>query len=425
MAAQAFATADTLPASREAEMLVTPAQALRMRLQARGGAPSPREMVHEIARRVYRLGLSKPSFAQHALQSAVFAAGREGTANPLSSLAVGVIRLQLLVPARLRLVRWQARRALLELEESGLQMIHQRGSARRLARHVLPIAALLTATVACSLVSHDKHGEDGSHAWGPAPELSKPKAAPEHVRRSAPWSYVLPVDHGVRADQSGQGHFRAPRFHGEHNGLDLLAPVGTPVFAPCTGKAMAGVSRSFGNWIHVICPVPDAYMKKGGPTPWASFFYAHLDSLALPNNKWMEVEGASQVGTVGKTGNARGPNIQPHLHLELIVQKNRRSAMDERHLGADQTSVPAAEFFVDSLSEHCMSPFGFEPKSQLLRRARRIDPFVALTCLSDYKPNYLKAPSPLTEASRDWSQFYVAKDFNVNLGVEDSRLARR
>lgn len=425
MAAQAFGTADTLPASLEAELLVSPAQALRLRLLARGGVPSPRELVHDIARRVYRLGHSKQSTAQHSLQSAVFAAQHGGSTSPLATLAVGAARLQLLVPARLRLIRWQAKCRLLELEASSLELLRKRGSARRLARHVLPLAALVTATAACSLVSHDKRGESGNHAWGPLPELSKPKAAPQHIRRSAPWSYVLPVDHGVRADESGMGHFRAPRFHGEHNGLDLLAPVGTPVFAPCDGKAMAGVSRSFGNWIHVICPVPDAYMKKGGPTPWASFFYAHLDSLTLPNDKWLDVEGAAQVGTVGKSGNARGPNIQPHLHLELIVQTNRRAAMDERHLGADQTSVPAAEVFVDSLSAQCMSPFGFESKSQQLRRARRIDPFVALTCLSDYKPNYLKAPSPLTEASRDWSQFYVAKDFNVNLGVEDSRLARR
>jgi murein DD-endopeptidase MepM/ murein hydrolase activator NlpD len=259
------------------------------------------------------------------------------------------------------------------------------------------------------------------------PELSKPKSAAtkEAKNPNAPWHYVLPVDYGVRADVSGQGHFRAPRFHGEHNGLDLLAPVGTPVFSPCEGKAMAGVSRSFGKWVHIICPAPPQYVKAGGPHPWVSFFYAHLDTTDLPHNEWVSVQGAQAMGKVGKSGNAQGPNVQPHLHLELIVQKNRRAAMDERHLGSDQSSVAAADRFAESLSTECMAPYGFEPKSQLLRRARRIDPFVALTCLSQRKPDFVKAPSPLTESSLAWTAFYVAKDFNVNLGVEDSRHAKK
>ena len=188
---------------------------------------------------------------------------------------------------------------------------------------------------------------------------------------------------------------------------------------------MTGASQSFGRWIHVICPLPEEYIKKGAAVPWASFFYAHLNETSLPFNKWVEVTGAQALGEVGKTGNARGPNIQPHLHLELIVQSNRRAAMDERHLGSDQSSVPAAELFVDRLSERCMAPLGFQSKSQMLRRARRVDPFIALTCLSEFKPNFIKAPSPLTEWSRAWNQYYVAKDFNVNLGVEDSALVAR
>jgi hypothetical protein len=98
--------------------------------------------------------------------------------------------------------------------------------------------------------------------------------------------------------------------------------------------------------------------------------------------------------------------------------------MDERHLGADQSSVTAAEHFASVLNQECMQRYGFDSKSSLIQRARRIDPFIALTCLSDFKPNFKKAPSPLTAASKEWTQFYVAKDFNVNLGVEDSALAK-
>ena len=187
---------------------------------------------------------------------------------------------------------------------------------------------------------------------------------------------------------------------------------------------MSGVSRSFGYWVHLICPVPDKFAEDGKPHPWVSFFYAHLNQPSLKHNHWVDVASGDEVGEVGKSGNARGDSIKPHLHLELIVQRNRRSAMDERHLGADQSSVVAAEHFASVLNQECMQRYGFESKTSQIQRARRIDPFIALTCLSDFKPNFKRAPSPLTGASRDWAQYYVAKDFNVNLGVEDSALAR-
>lgn len=336
-----------------------------------------------------------------------------------------------MVPARWRLWRWRTKRAFLSAVRTGGQALwglrrRGLGGSRLWIRQTLPLVVVFVASAACSLFSGDDSSVEKRLAVGPlAPELSKPKLVREERGRKAPWAYVLPLDHGIRADGSGQGHFRAPRFHGEHNGLDLLAPIGTPIYSPCTGQAMAGVSRSFGRWLHVICPVPDEYMKKGGPRPWASFFFAHLDNTKLANNKWVAVEKKQTVGAVGKTGNAQGDSIQPHVHLEFIIQKNHRSAMDERHLGKDQSDVQAAQHFAEVLAETCMVPHGFEPKSQLIRRARRIDPFVALTCLSETKPNYQKAPSPLTAHSHAWNQFYVAKSFNVNLGVEDSSIAKR
>ncbi len=438
--ADRLATADTIVAPGQsrrrpfailrrdqgAEELLSAAAALRERLGQKIGSPS--QVVHEVAMRAGRARRGRVAGHQHVYQAALVGSGKatspaEWTA---ATLAAGFYRLELEVPARLRQWRWRARRALVQMEGAALPLLSAIRTPRAVKR-VLPLLALLGATVACSsLVSKDK--DESSLALGPLPELSKPKAASpgrDGAKRDAPWTYVLPVDHGVRSDKSGQGHFRAPRFHGEHNGLDLLAPVGTPTFSPCDGLAMSGVSRSFGRWVHVICPVPDEYMKVGGPRPWASFFYAHLDTVDVAHNEWKDVTRGQVVGKVGKSGNADSPNIQPHLHLELIVQKNRRGAMDERHVGSDQSSVVAADYFAETLSTDCMGPYGFEPKSRLLRRARRLDPFVALTCLSDRKPNFIKAPSPLSDSSLAWTQFYIAKDFNVNLGVEDSRIAKR
>jgi len=139
-----------------------------------------------------------------------------------------------------------------------------------------------------------------------------------------------------------------------------------------------------------------------------------LDKLDIEQDKWLDVAAGTQLGTVGKSGNARGPNVQPHLHLELIVQANRRSAMDERHLGRDQTMVQAADFFASALDDTCLQPLGLQPKSRQILRARRVDPFLALICLSPEKPRFVKAPQPLDFASTAWSDLYVATDFNVN-----------
>lgn len=382
------------------------------------------------ARQRKRLGAAQ---RQHQYQKALYAA--MVTTGPLGTsevLALGWHRIELGIPARIRLWRWQARRVLREIRDDPdttfVASLRAFRGSRRILKQILPLLVVLGASVACSLVSGDGPSGPGSgFALGPfAPELSKPDVANKNrPSRLAPWAYVLPFDHGVRADRSGEGYFRAPRFHGEHNGVDLLAPIGTSVYSPCAGQAMSGVSKSFGRWLHVICPVPDEFAPKGGPHPWASFFFAHLDGSQIPKNKWSPVAREQVVGAVGKSGNASGESIQPHVHLEFIVQRNRRSAMDEGHLGSDQSEVPAAEHFADVLAQDCMIPHGFEPKSHLIRRARRIDPFVVLTCLSEMKPNYQKAPSPLTEHSHAWTQFYVAKSFNVNLGVEDSSIAKR
>lgn len=303
----------------------------------------------------------------------------------------------------LRLARWRVHRALFGSGLSGVSKITRRFGL---------LTSLALALVACELFSQAQEPERGA-VVPDLPELSKTKrTAPPR----GPWAYVLPVDHGVRADESGKGTFRAPRFHGEHNGIDLLAPIGTPVFSACTGRAMAGASRSFGRWIHLVCPVPPELVKKG--TPHASFFYAHLSESKLPHDRWVPVNKADVIGAVGKTGNAAAGSIQPHLHLELIIQSSLRAALDERHLGNDQSTVPEAAEFLRSLEERCLEPNGFQPKSGALQRARRLDPFLALTCLSPDKPSFVPAPQPLEFASSAWSRFYLARGFNVDQGPD-------
>src|SRR5580765_5126858 len=83
------------------------------------------------------------------------------------------------------------------------------------------------------------------------------KVAPEPAPKWAPpdpaWSYMLPLDYGIRRDVGGSGHFLAPRKHGKHNGVDFLAPVGTPTFAICSGKARTAMRGGYGRTVQLVC----------------------------------------------------------------------------------------------------------------------------------------------------------------------------
>jgi len=298
------------------------------------------------------------------------------------------------------------------------------------------VHALALSSEASGKPGHDEaRGPEDSQKAKHREDLAKigqaPRVPVEPMRRvvkratlKGPWAYVLPVDHGVRTDESGHGYFRAPRFHGEHNGLDLLAPVGTPVFAACNGMVSAGDSTSFGTWVRVVCPVPKS-LAKGNQTPYASIFYAHLNHTNVPFDTWSHVRKGARIGEVGKTGNARGDNVQPHLHLELIIQNSQQAALAERHLGRDQSTVAAAERFFDALTTRCLTPNGFRANSGRVGRARRADPFLVLTCLSSDKPEYHAAPNTLDSWSRPWSQLYSAQAFDVDAGPRAFLLASR
>lgn len=112
---------------------------------------------------------------------------------------------------------------------------------------------------------------------------------------------VMPVLAAVRLTDT----FGAPRSGGRrHQGLDLLAPRGTPVVA-AAGGVVARVSN------HAL----------GGNCLWVSsadgttYYYAHLDRFAASLQAGGVVEPGDLLGYVGTTGNAAGG--APHLHFEI------------------------------------------------------------------------------------------------------------
>lgn len=99
---------------------------------------------------------------------------------------------------------------------------------------------------------------------------------------------------GVLTSDFGLRHGRP------HQGIDVAAPVGTPICTVLPGRVVfAGERGDYGRLVEVA--------HGGG---WTSR-YAHLDVLEVDVGDVLD--NGDVLGTVGTTGNATGP----HLHLEL------------------------------------------------------------------------------------------------------------
>jgi len=109
----------------------------------------------------------------------------------------------------------------------------------------------------------------------------------------------------IRNDSLGEGGYGTKRRNGRmHSGVDILASVGTPVYASKSGLAFFGnVPTGYGKYVMIHHP-------DGTQT-----FYGHLSDW---NGKaTRKVHRGELIGFVGKTGNAASKLIQPHLHFEI------------------------------------------------------------------------------------------------------------
>lgn len=119
----------------------------------------------------------------------------------------------------------------------------------------------------------------------------------------------------VRGDSYGSGEFGAKRSGGRsHEGIDILAPIGTKVYAAKSGLAFYGnVPTGYGQYIMIYHP------------DRSQTVYAHLLKSAVPYPK--KVRRGELIGFSGNTGNAKNDMIKPHLHFE--IRKNG-STIDPR-----------------------------------------------------------------------------------------------
>ena len=117
---------------------------------------------------------------------------------------------------------------------------------------------------------------------------------------------VLPVDSTRRtsdyADRRLYSYSDGGSSRSLHNGIDLAAPVGTPIFASGAGRVVLARQRIITGNSVVIEHLPGVYT-----------LYYHLEELEVAEGQ--RLHQGQRIGTVGMTGLATGP----HLHWELRV----------------------------------------------------------------------------------------------------------
>jgi murein DD-endopeptidase MepM/ murein hydrolase activator NlpD len=111
-----------------------------------------------------------------------------------------------------------------------------------------------------------------------------------------------------------------------HDGVDLAAPVGTPVYAAGDGTVLGAEAKGgYGNWIEIEHPGKLATI------------YGHLSAFAPGIVAGAHVQQGELIGYTGNTGRSTGP----HLHFEIRVNNRPanpigNAALKHAHLhGAD------------------------------------------------------------------------------------------
>lgn len=111
---------------------------------------------------------------------------------------------------------------------------------------------------------------------------------------------VNPVPDGTTSSRFGKRSAPKEGASTEHQGEDIAAPVGTPIYAVLEGVVRFAAPRgNYGNLL--IIEHPDGNFTR----------YAHCDQILVSVGQ--SVVAGEQVATVGKSGNVTGP----HLHFEV------------------------------------------------------------------------------------------------------------
>jgi murein DD-endopeptidase MepM/ murein hydrolase activator NlpD len=165
-----------------------------------------------------------------------------------------------------------------------------------------PAASLVDGADAPAVVAPPPSGASGGSVGGRTGVAGPGSAAPAPVVTAGVGvgtayvdSIICPLPGSAYSDTWG-----APRSGGRsHKGVDMIAPMGMPIYAVVPGIVSYGQNRLGGNAASLIGDNGNRY------------YYAHLASF---EGEGRRVQQGDVIGYNGDTGNARGT---PHLHFEI------------------------------------------------------------------------------------------------------------
>ena len=190
------------------------------------------------------------------------------------------------------------------------------------------------------------HGGKPQGAGGPQRPPGLPPGLPTGGTTDMPRAGLGPgfaASPGASAyGSSSYGGFRAPPAYAlsarpsssrslfMHEGVDLVAPTGTPVVAAADGLVVgAGPNGRYGNWIRI---------EHGGKL---ATVYGHLSGFAPNLQPGSIVSRGDVIGYVGSTGRSTGA----HLHFELQVDGKPVNPITHPELKRAQLRGPEFERF--------------------------------------------------------------------------------
>ena len=216
------------------------------------------------------------------------------------------------------------------------------------------------------------------------------------VQGSEPISNPVPQGYGrvnprdLSVGQGG-GQYGDPRVRtggrvDQHNGIDLPAPVGSPVLAPVSGLVVRPTNPGrdgYGDQVRIV----DADGRL--------YILGHLSSTNVQPGAY--VNAGQQVGEIGRSGNSP-QNGASHLHLEVRDQNNQSIRLNSTPATDPTGAAAGLENYLDSLPTRPSSrpsqapqmrtptqpqPRQAQPLSMLDRLLDFIIPSAAASTLSD------------------------------------------
>ncbi len=116
-----------------------------------------------------------------------------------------------------------------------------------------------------------------------------------------------------------------PRWGAHHGGIDIAAPVGTPVLAAEDGVVLdAGPAQGYGQWVRL-------QHSDGSVT-----VYGHVEDYYVTPGE--HVSGGQQIATVGNRGFSTGPHLHFEAHDASGAKSDPTAWLQSRGVVADWNS---------------------------------------------------------------------------------------